>query len=58
MTVTEIWQRSLDNTGYIGPEIAYRWIQTKEEKNSERDFNEGKERSDVDQIGDCSTQQE
>jgi len=45
MTVTacERRQQSLDNTGYISPEIAYRWIQTKEEKNSERDFNEGKE---------------
>jgi len=35
--IREIQQRSLVNTGDISPEIAYRWIQTKEEKNSARD---------------------
>jgi len=33
----ETKQRSLANTGVISTNIAYRWIQTKEEKNSERD---------------------
>jgi len=33
----EMKRRSLVDTGDISPEIAYRWIQTKEERKSERD---------------------
>jgi len=33
----EMKQRSLVNAGYISPQIAW-WIQTKEERKSERDW--------------------